>query len=267
MWNRLLAGSILCLMPWAAAGATDLRDYCPDRPGIGTPSCTIDRGHLSVELGLADWTLDRSRAERDDQLILGDLLLRYGIGEATEIQLGWTSFGRDRGRDRLTGLRTRRSGAGDASIALRHNLRNPDGSGFSAAVMASATLPVGRQPIGAGDWGAAFSVPLSLELSDSFALELVPEVDAAVDGDGHGRHLAYGAVGGLEAKLSKAVTATAEYQRVRDRDPGAHATQQLAGLSMAWQPKDDLQLDIGANGGLNRNAPDVELYVGIARRF
>lgn len=266
MSARLIVAALACLLPLMPAAA-GLRDYCPDRPGLGTPSCTIDPGHFSIEAALADWTLDRSAAERDDRLLLGDLLLRYGIGQATEIQLGWTGFGREHDHDRTTGVRTRRSGTGDATVALRHNLRNPDGSGFSAALMASVSLPVGRQPIGAGDWGASLSAPLSWELDGRFSLEFVPEADAAVDQDGDGRHLAYGAVGGLAAKLGEAVTATAEYQLLRDRDPGGHATMRLAGLSLAWQPRDDLQFDIGANGGLDRHAPDVELYIGIARRF
>jgi len=29
----------------AAALAGELRDFCPNRPGLGTPSCIIDKGH------------------------------------------------------------------------------------------------------------------------------------------------------------------------------------------------------------------------------
>ncbi|MFD2501781.1 hypothetical protein ACFSTI_26965 [Rhizorhabdus histidinilytica] len=82
-----------------------------------------------------------------------------------------------------------------------------------------------------------------------------------------GRHLAYGAVAGVAAKLGPALSASLEYQLTRDRDPSGHESQQLGGLSLAWQPRDDLQFDIGANGGLDRHAPDVELYVGVSRRF
>jgi len=30
---------------------------------------------------------------------------------------------------------------------------------------------------------------------------------------------------------------------------------------------DDLQLDAGANFGLNRRSPDIELYAGVSKRF
>jgi hypothetical protein len=267
MAMRLRPFAVCLALSLPAAASAELRDYCPDRPGLGTPACTIDAGHASAEIGLADWTLDRSRTERNETLLLGDMLLRYGLDDRSEVQIGWTSFGRERDRDRLTGVRSTQSGVGDVTLALRRNLAHPDGSGFAAAVMPFVSLPAGGQAIGAGDWGAGFRVPLSWELADGFGLEFVPEVDAAVDQDRHGRHLAYSFVTGFEAEINDALTATAEVQVVRDRDPAGHETQPVAGLSLAWQPRDDLQLDIGANGGLNHHAPDVELYVGVSRRF
>ena len=251
----------------SAAGAEGLRDYCPDRPGIGAPACTIDRGHVSLEVGIADWTRDRNPSERTDTLLSGDFLMRYGLGDSTELQLGWTSFGREVDKDRSTGTRARQNRTGDVRVAVRQNLRNPDGSGLSLAVTPYATLPVGRQPIGAGDWGAGVDATMSYELNEVFSVALTAESDAAVDEDGDGRHFAYGAVAGLSAKLSDALTATLEYEQNRDRDPAGHQTLRLAGLSMGWQPRDDLQFDVGANGGLNHHAPDVELYLGVSRRF
>jgi len=110
-------------------------------------------------------------------------------------------------------------------------------------------------------------MPMSYALDDRFSIEWVPEVDAMVDSDGAGRHLAYCSIAGLEAKRDAKWSATAEYQLVRDRDPAGHESQQLAGLSLAWQPRDDLQFDVGANGGLNHHTPDVELDIGLSQRF
>jgi hypothetical protein len=104
-------------------------------------------------------------------------------------------------------------------------------------------------------------------LNDTLSLQLSPEIDAAVDEDGDGRHLAFGTVVGLGVALSDTVNGTVEFQALRDNDPGDHATQMLAGLSVGWMVMDDLQLDAGANAGLNAASPDVELYFGISRRF
>jgi hypothetical protein len=250
-----------------AAQAQDLRPLCPDRPGLGTPACTVDPGHAMVEMGGIDWTLDKDPSQRSDTLIAGDLLVRYGLDAHTEVQAGWTAFGSVRVRDRLAGGVSRRSGTGDVLLAIRRNLAHPDGEHVSVGVMPFATLPTGGTAIGAGDWAAGLIVPLSFSLDDRFSLALSPEVDAAVDEDRHGRHLAYGGVIGLSAALTDAVTSTLEFQEVRDRDPSGHATHALTSLSLAWQPRKQLQLDIGAVAGVNAASPDVELYVGVARRF
>ncbi len=255
------------LMTAPTMAAAQDRDYCPDRPGIGTPACTMAPGRMSFETGLGDWTLSRDADQRDDVLLIGDFLMRVGIAEHAEVQLGWSSLSFARSRDRRTGDVEHRSGTGDLMLALRRNLVNPDGSGFSAAVMPFVSLPTGREPIGAGDWGAGVQIPLSYELSPAISLEMVPEFDADVNEDGNGRHFAFGDVVGVSTPLSDAVTATAEYQFRAVREPGDHHLEHLSGLSLAWQTSDRFQFDIGANAGLDRDADDLEVYLGVSRRF
>ncbi len=260
-----LAALVAAFAGIGSAEAQDLRPLCPDRPGLDTPACTVDQGHLVAEMGAIDWSLDRADGQRTDSFTFGDLLLRYGVSGNTEVQLGWTALGTVRTRE--GGAVSHASGTGDTILAVRHNLAHPDGSGFAVAVMPYATLPTGGQTLGAGDWGAGLILPLSYSLNDTLGLSLTPEVDAAVDGDRHGRHIAYGSAVGLTAALTKSVSSALEFQAVRDEDPAGHSTEALASLSFAWQPKSNLQLDMGAVAGLNKASPDVELYMGIARRF
>jgi hypothetical protein len=243
------------------------RDYCPARPGLGTPACTIASGRVSIETGIADWTRDDNADERSDALLIGDTLVRIGLGDALEAQLGWTPFGHLRTRDKATGAVDKADRVGDVLVGLKANLRQPDGSGFSVAVQPFATLPVGRGPLGAGDWGAGVVVPVSFDLSPALNLQLSPEVDAATDEDRHGRHLAYGSVVGLGVSLSDAVGVTFEVAATRDDDPEGHTTEAYGAVSTSWTPSDDLQLDMGTNLGLNHNAADVEVYVGISRQL
>jgi hypothetical protein len=249
-----------------AAQAEELRDFCPDRPGLGTPACTMDSGHFDVELGVADWTLDRTSDSRTDIVESGQLLVRIGLTDSLEAQLGWTAFGHVRTRDRSTGSVDHASGIGDLTLALRQNLVSPDGSGFSLAVMPFATLPIGGTEIGAGEWSAGLLVPLSYDLGGGVQLGLTGQIEAAADEDRDGRHLAFGGVAGLSLPLSEAVGATFEIAASRDRDPAGHSTEWLAGISAGWMADDDLQLDVGANFGL-QGAADVQLYFGISRRF
>lgn len=265
--SKRFAMAMLLIAGIGSAQAEEARPLCADRPGLGTPACTVDPGRTVVELGGIDWTLDRDATQRSDSVIAGDLLIRHGVSPNLEVQLGWSAFGTTRARDKATDSVTRSSGTGDVTLAARYNLSNPDGSGFSAAIMPYATLPTGGGAIGAGDWGAGLILPVSYSLSDTVGIELTPEIDAAVDGDREGRHLAYGTVVGISAALSEAVSGTLEMQVTRDEDPAGHSTRALAGLSLGWQPGDDLQLDVGAVAGLNAASPDIELYFGITRRF
>jgi hypothetical protein len=259
------AFALLMLIP-AAAQAED-RAYCPTRPGLGTTPCTIAPGHVSVETALTDWTLSQDSTQRSDTVLIGDSFVRVGLTDAIEAQVGWTPYGHVRARDKLAGTVDSSSGVGDVTLGFKANLRHPDGSGVSIAVQPFVTLPVGGATLGAGDWGAGVVVPVTFDLSDTVNFATTTELDAAVDSDGHGRHFAASETFGLGFKLSKALTASVEGQVLRDEDSAGKTTQDLASLSLAWAAKDNLQFDVGGVAGLNRNAPDVELYMGISRRF
>jgi hypothetical protein len=129
------------------------------------------------------------------------------------------------------------------------------------------TLPVGRAPVGAGDWSTGVAVPVSFDLSQTVNLQFTPEIDAAVDQDGRGRHFAMSGVFGIGLAASDKLTVTLEDQVIRDDDPAGESTRDLVSLSLAWSARDNLQVDVGAVAGLDRNSPDAELYIGIARRF
>ena len=264
--SRALA---LLLVAGAAttAQADDLRQFCPDRPGLDTPPCTIDPGHVTVEMGGLDWTEEKDPDTRTDTLVAGDLLVRLGLSNALEAKIGWTPYGHVRERDRATGAITRSSGTGDVSVSLQQNLSNPDGQGFSVAVAPYATLPTGGKAIGAGDWGAGVLVPISYGITDKVSLTATPEIDAAVDQDRNGRHFAYGSVVGINYQFTTRFTSALELQATRDDDPEGHSTETLASLSVAYQPENGLQFDVGAVKGLNDDSPDIELYFGVARRF
>lgn len=259
----LAAGLLITTTPAHA----EERNYCPARPGLDTPACTIAPGRVSVETGLADWIHEQDSSARTDTVLIGDTLVRIGLSDNIEAQIGWTPYGHVRTRDRIGGTVDSAGAIGDAMLGFKVNLHHPDGSGLSAAIQPFVTLPIGRSPLGAGDWGGGVVAPVDYALTDTLSLQFTPEVDAAVDQDGNGRHFAASGTIGLGVALSKKVSMTVEFQALRDADPSGKTWQALESTSLAWMPKDNLQLDMGAVAGLNRDAPDAELYVGVSRRF
>jgi hypothetical protein len=250
----------------ASAGHAE-REFCADRPGEATPACTLDPGTLQVEASLADWSHSRDAEDVEDQTLIGDTLIRYGVADHAELRLGWTAYGVDRTRDRAEGSVDHRHGTGDVSLGLRRNLKNPDGDGLSIAVQPFVTLPMGHTPIGAGTWSAGILMPMVAELDDKWSLTADPEVDAAADEDEHGRHLAYSGALDLQRKLTDDLSLVAEGFVQRDDDPHGHQTLASANLLAAYQIGEDSQLDFSVYKGLNHQTPRVELIFGVVRRF
>jgi hypothetical protein len=234
---------------------------CADRPGLNEAGCIVDVGRLQVETGLS-WSRFDDAGARADTYLIGDTNLRYGVGERTEVRLAFTAYGAvdERGAGSQGGF-------GDVTLGLRHNLVNPDGSGFSAAVQPSVTLPTGSGPFESEAWSAAVALPFGFELSPAVSFAATPQVALTPDADGAGRHLAFGSSAGLAFSLTDSVTLLTDFSLIRDEDPAGGTTEALAGAALAWQTLRDLQLDLGLAAGLNRNSPDFEIYAGAAVRF
>jgi outer membrane putative beta-barrel porin/alpha-amylase len=240
------------------------RDFCAERPGQTTPPCTLAPGEVMIESAAAAWTVTRDSGVRSDQVTIAGSLLRIGLTPRLEVQAGWTPFGIQHVKDRLTGRTTSRTGAGDVSLELIYGLAGANGP---VAIQPFVTLPTGGSAIGAGDWGAGVRLPVALPLNSKLQLALTPELDAAVNSSGNGRHLAYGGAAGIGLPLSSKVSLGADVAVFRDEDPDGAATHETGGLSLAWQESADTQFDVGGTVGLNHASPDLGLYVGIAHRF
>ena len=245
------AAALLALAAATPAAAQD-REFCPERPGLETQACIVDRGRVTIESSLIDWTRDRQSD---------------GVTDRLEVRAGWQPFGHERTRDVATGDIDRANRVGDAVIGLKASLLHPDGRGLSIAILPSVTLPVGRQPIGAGRAQPSLLLPLSYDVSDTVEIAVTPAIRALANEDAGGQHVRYGAAAGVTVKLSEAVSVGADASLARDQDPRDHTTRARAAMTLAWQPKDDWQLDTSAIAGLNRDTPDVQLIAGIARRF
>ena len=266
---KMLACGVACIAAAAEAQDSNADRLCSERPGLTTSACITAPGRLQTETALADWTLERSDGERDDTVLIGDTLVRYGIGGKTELRVGWTPYGIDRDRA-ADGSVERAHRVGDATVGLKTSLVERTGdTGLAMSAIATASLPIGRRPIGAGDWGASFELPVTYRTSTKISLQATPIVAAAVDDDGRGRHVLYGSAVEVEYSLSDAlkIDVSAQLTRDDDPDPTKRGTPALGSVALSWQPGTNTQLDLGTNVGLNKAAPDIEVFAGVSHRF
>ena len=267
--TKALACGLACIAAEAEADDSNADRLCSERPGLTTSACITAPGRLQTETALADWTLERGDGERADTVLIGDTLVRYGIGGRTELRLGCTppAFTRD---PHGAGSVERAGRFGDATVGVKTSIVERKGdTGLAMSILATALLSVGRRPIGAGDWGFSFQLPVTYRTSEKISLQATPIVAAAVDDDGRGRHALYGSAVEVEYSLSEKVKTDVSAQVTRDDDPNpkVRGAPALSSVALSWQPSHHTQFDLDANVGLNRAAPDIEVFAGVSHRF
>jgi len=238
----------------------DEREFCANRPGIGTPACTMAPGSAMLETGVAERDNSHDASGSEDNTTLGQFLLRVGVSESAEVQFGLDSYTLDRTLDRTGHLLARSSGVGDAFLAVRRGLAGPNGP---VAIEGFVSVPA----TDTHQWTAGLLLPAGMDLPVGFQLALTPEVDLAADGDRHGRHVAYGGVVGLCHALATNLTAGGELAAFEDTDPSGHSLDARLSGSLAWQVSPRLQVDFEADAGLSARAPDTAVMIGFADRF
>jgi hypothetical protein len=258
-----LAAGMLLLAAQAAAVPVD--PICADRPGKATGTCTVPAGHWQVETGLADWTLQKGGGERDTSLVLGETIVKYGLTDRSDIEVDFAPW--QRATSRAGGVRQRASGIGDLTLLFKQQLSAPDAA-VQVAALPYVKAPTAKHSLGNGKWEGGLMVLIGYASPRSpVGLALTPEIDWVADADGRGHHLAMAQVAGLGWQATDKLNLSAEVWGQWDWDPAGTTRQASADGSVAYLLSDRLQLDAGANFGLNRATPDVEIYGGVSKRF
>lgn len=148
-----------------------------------------------------------------------------------------------------------------------------DGSSAEALVLGATALKYGLTPtagraVGNRKLEAGLALPIDYAIANSpFSIALGPEVDWLADDDGAGHHAAMIQVVGVGAQLTPRLNVGADLWGQWNWDPAGTTRQASADGAAAWLVSDNFQIDGGANFGLNRQTPDVELYAGVSTRF
>jgi hypothetical protein len=249
----------------AAPAAAVEEPICADRPGKADGTCTVPAGMVQIETGLADWIRDRSGGVRTDELTVGETAVKLGVTDRLHIQLTILPYTSVRVRE--GGLSERASGFGDLGLAAKYRLTN-DSAPVQVAVIPFVKIPTARRSIGNGRVEGGIVFPIDYEIPGStLGLTFSPELDLLADSDGSGRHLAMAQAVSLGVPLSSRLSVAVDLWGEWDWDPAGTSRQYTIGPSAAYLLSNDVQVDAGFDLGLNRHAPDAQVYAGIAFRF
>jgi hypothetical protein len=259
---------ILASIGLAVAGATNAADpspICADRPGKATGTCVVPVGHWQIETGIADWTVQKNGGERDTSLAVGETTVKYGLTERSNIEVDVTPW--QRSTSRFGGMRESASGSGDINILFKQLLTSLDAPAQVAALPV-VKVPTAKHSLGNGKWEAGLLLPIGYSIPNTkLSVGLTPEIDWVADGDGEGHHAAMAQVASLGWAATDKLSLSAEIWGAWDWDPAGTTRQASADASVAYLLSNDVQLDVGANFGLNRATPDAELYGGFSVLF
>jgi hypothetical protein len=265
MWGDRCFWALLLLSSSSAAAAADQPAICADRPGKATATCTVPARHWQLEIGLADWSLQKGSGERDTELALGETNAKYGVSDRSDIEIDFVPWQRTSSHQR--GFHDDAGGIGDLSILWKQRL-TPQDRPVEVSVVPFLKVPTAREPLGNGKWEGGILAPIGYSMGQSgLSIALTPEIDIESDIDRHGYHAQMAQVASLGWQASERLTVSAEIWGAWDWDPAETTRQYSADAAIAYLANKDLQLDAGANFGLNRATPDVEVYTGISLLF
>jgi hypothetical protein len=248
-----------------AAVAADEQPICADRPSKSTGPCTVPEGKWQIETGLIDWSRDKSDGVTTGMTVWGNTAIKYGVSDKADVEL-WVSPLETLSVS-SSGVHEHHSSFGDLLVRAKYAL-TPDGASVQVALDPFVKIPTANHQLGDGKVEGGLLAPVQVPIGTSpLTLSLDPELDLFADADGNGRHLATQQVVNVGLQATAKVSVSTEIWAKWDWDPAGTGKQVSWDVAAAYLPSNDLQLDVGANFGLNRNTPDLELYTGVSVRF
>jgi hypothetical protein len=243
--------------------AQDEKPICPDRPGRGISPCTLEEGHIQLELGLFDDSTQHRSGITADTDNAGSVLAKWGVNDRMDVEAGLALYQRQRIED-ASGSTTLR-GVGDLFLHAKYNPLASDGP-FALVLAPFLKLPTASGGLSNGAVEGGLGLPMAYDLGGNWSLTMTPEADVQKNASGGGYHANLVNVVGLNKSFGP-VSLGAEIWSGQTLDPAGTVSQYSFDLDAAWLVDNDTQLDGGVNIGLNRATPDLEFYFGISRRF
>lgn len=239
----LVAASIMTTATFAA-------EFSFDRPGAGMGTGITPVGHLASEQGLpsVSYQQDNVAGAKDKTLTLNaDMLLRTGLANGLELQLGWQ--GPVWQQHKRAGFKTETDGLGDVSIGLKKAIDLKDDR-LSMAVLAEAIIATGNDEFTAHDDIYSLTSAVAYEFSDLIGTSITMRYEA------QNSNWAVTAIPTIDYKIAGKLSGYSEfiYRKAESQD-----YQYGLGTGLVYAINDRAQLD--ASVGVDLDG-DVRSYNG-----
>lgn len=239
-----------CVMLAAAVTTTPTvaqeQPLTTERPGFSSSPIALDPGILQLEGGY-EYLYDDDGVEFDAGT-LPLLLVRYGLADRLELQLGWAGYTWAEADNRDI------NGTSDASVGVKWQLTE-DGAQLPVSLFAGVSVPVGAEAFSTDRFdptvGAFWSYSAAL---DWFGTVLVSQPD-------HKTVLSNAL--GISLPLSERLGSYVEYYG----NYGDGGPEHYVNGGFTYLPELATQFDVHVGLGLNERSADLFIGLGLAHRF
>ena len=232
-------------------------DFSFDRPGAGIGTGITPVGQLAWEQGLASLSYSESSAENGIKVrnttLNADMLLRTGLTQDLELQLGWQ--GPSWSKTRTAGQSVEEDGLGDASIGLKKAI-NLDDEKLTMAILAEALLATGNDAFSHEDDIYRLASAVAYDYSDLIRTSITMRYET------QNSNWAVTAIPNIQYKITDKLSGFSElvYRKAESQD-----YEYALGSGLVYALNERMQMD--ASIGLDLSGRDKSYQSGLGISF
>jgi hypothetical protein len=247
-----------------------MRAFAPERPTKILNPFTVDAGHFQIESDILNYIHTNDAGLNTQFFETADPTIKLGVNSWIDFELVLNAYQNSTTRLNRTGaIVASARGFGDTILKSKVNLIGNDGGPFAAALVPYVKIPSAVQGLGNGAVEGGVALPVQFSLPGDFALALQTEVDSLRDANDSRHYANFVNIANLSRPVSficKDLTASIEVFSSLGTDSYTPAVYTFD-VGLAYLILPNVQLDAGANFGLTKSSPDLNLYTGVTARF
>ena len=231
-----------------------MRAFTPERP----------------TLALVPFTHEHYLGAGTISYLTADPTVKLGLTNSIDFEVEFNGYLNAATHSNLNGaLISNGHGFGDTFFKTKFNIFGNDGGTFALALIPFVKAPSAAPGLGNGVVEGGVVAPLQINLPQDYTLILQTEIDALKNANDDKRHASFANLAELSHALpfiSKDLSLSVEFFSSVGTDSAIPAVYTFD-LGLAYLIQPNVQLDVGANLGLTKASPDVNVYTGISTRF
>lgn len=221
---------------------------------------TVDAGHFQMETNFVDWIRETDRRTTTDRLAALPTTFKAGVTNTTEVDIFIDAYQQVRreGYDTAHGF-------GDVILSVKQNLfGNDEPEGAALSLQPWLKIPANTGGVGNAAYEGGLIVPMVFHLPRGFELDAQTELDCVRPTASH--EAAWSNSVSLHRYLvEKVLDGYLEFWSSASNQKHTH-WQATIDTGLLWSVGENVLLDLAVNAGVTKNAPQIELALGLTFR-